>query len=85
MNSRLSYPDWAIFHVPHDSKRIPGETRNQYVLDDVELEAELCRMTDHHTLELFTSLIPADQIVCAPVSRLVVDVERFMSLWRNAV
>jgi hypothetical protein len=65
MNSRLSYPDWAIFHVPYDSKRIPGEARNQYVLDDVELEAELCRMKDQHTLELFTSLIPADQIVCA--------------------
>jgi N-formylglutamate deformylase len=77
MNSRLNYPGWAIFHVPHDSKWIPGEVRNQFVLDDVELEAELCRMTDHHTLELFTSRIPADQIVCASVSRLVVDVERF--------
>jgi N-formylglutamate deformylase len=77
MNSRLSYPGWTIFHVPHDSKRIPDEVRNQFVLDDVELGAELCRMTDHHTLELFTFLIPEDQIVCAPVSRLVVDVERF--------
>ena len=77
MNSELNYPGWVIFHVPHDSKWIPDEVRNQFVLDDVELEAELCRMTDHHTLELFTSLIPANQIVYAPVSRLVVDVERF--------
>jgi N-formylglutamate amidohydrolase len=77
MNRELSYPGWEIFHVPHDSKWIPDSVRNQFVLDNVELENELCRMTDHYTLELFTSLVPANQIVCAPVSRLVVDVERF--------
>jgi N-formylglutamate deformylase len=77
MNSGVSYPGWVIFHVPHDTKWIPGEVRNQFVLNDAELEAELCRMTDHHTLDLFTSSMPANQIVYAPVSRLVVDVERF--------
>lgn len=34
-------------------------------------------MTDHHTLQLFTNSVPAHQVVCSPVSRLVVDVERF--------
>jgi N-formylglutamate deformylase len=34
-------------------------------------------MTDHHTLDLFAWDVPDDQVVRAPVSRLVVDVERF--------
>ncbi len=34
-------------------------------------------MTDHLTMELFTSGIPENQVVRAEVSRLVVDVERF--------
>jgi len=34
-------------------------------------------MTDHHTLQLFTKNVPAHQVVCSPLSRLVVDMERF--------
>lgn len=34
-------------------------------------------MTDHPTLSLFAAGTPEAQVVCAPVSRLVVDVERF--------
>lgn len=70
-------PPWVVFHVPHDSTYIPDEVRHQFLLSDQELDREICRMTDHHTLDLFAWDVPGDQVVRAPVSRLVVDVERF--------
>ena len=70
-------PKWVIFHVPHDSTVIPSSVRHQFVLDDEELRMEVIKMTDHLTLKLFTQSVPENQIVHAPVSRLVVDVERF--------
>lgn len=70
-------PKWVLFHVPHDSTSIPPAERDTFLLNDAELEAELLRMTDHWTLDLFAQGVPADQIFRAPVSRLVVDVERF--------
>ena len=70
-------PEWVVFHVPHDSTLIPEEAREQFALSDVELADELVKMTDHLTLSLFTSGVNARQVVKAPVSRLVVDVERF--------
>ena len=72
-----SLPQWAIVHVPHNSTVIPATVRDQFVLSDLELAHELLKMTDHHTLELFASALPTDQVVEAMVSRLVVDVERF--------
>lgn len=77
MSDPLDWPGWVIFHVPHDSTWIPDDVRDQFVLDDQALRDEILRMTDHHTLELFTSGVPEKQVVRAPVSRLVVDVERF--------
>lgn len=73
----MDVPPWVILHVPHDSTVIPDEVRHQFVAGDAELAAELVRMTDHHTLDLLALAVPAGQIVRAPVSRLVVDVERF--------
>jgi len=70
-------PPWVIFHVPHDSPHIPEEVRHQFALDDVELELELLAMTDHRTLDLLCHGVPKAQVIRAPVSRLVVDVERF--------
>jgi N-formylglutamate amidohydrolase len=70
-------PEWLIFHVPHDSKVIPETVRAQFALDESDLANELLKMTDHLTCELFTSGVPESQVVRAPVSRLVVDVERF--------
>lgn len=70
-------PGWFVFHVPHDSTWIPDNLRHQFALSDNELADELLKMTDHYTLDLFTAGIPAEQIVRAQVSRLVVDVERF--------
>lgn len=75
MNQQV--PAWVVFHVPHDSTWIPDGVRHQFVLTDEALADELLRMTDHHTLDLFTNGIPEEQIARAEVSRLVLDVERF--------
>jgi N-formylglutamate deformylase len=67
----------AILHVPHSSADVPAEVRPQLLLEDDDLEHELRLMTDWHTDELFA--LPPDVAVTVrfPVSRLVVDVERF--------
>lgn len=70
-------PPWVVLHVPHDSTEIPENIKSQFILDDSKLSAEILRMTDHHTLALFSAESSGDSIVRAPVSRLVVDVERF--------
>ena len=56
---------------------VPEDVRHQFALSEPGLADELVKMTDHLTLDLFTSGVPESQIVRAPVSRLVVDVERF--------
>ncbi len=70
-----------VLHVPHASRVIPPEVRAGIALDDLDLTHELDRMTDS-----FTDLIAEQaaklagvpvRVVAAPVSRLVVDVERF--------
>ena len=71
-------PGWVIFHVPHDATDIPEAVRYQFAIDDAELRAEILKMTDHLTMALFTQGVSEGQIVRAGVSRLVVDVERFM-------
>lgn len=73
----MGFPEWAVLHIPHDSTMIPSALRNQFLLSDDELNLELVRMTDHHTLAIFAPLVHAAQVVSSPVSRLVVDVERF--------
>ena len=70
-------PDWVVLHVPHDSTHVPDDVRDQFVLDDLALKEELVRMTDHLTLELFASRVAEYNVVRSPVSRLVLDVERF--------
>jgi N-formylglutamate amidohydrolase len=72
-------PPWVIFHIPHDSTVIPSEVRDQFVLNEKDLFREIIKMTDHHTYDLITGIFPNSQIVKFPVSRLVVDVERFES------
>ena len=72
-----SIPDWVVFHVPHDATAIPDAVKSQFVLSEAELNAEVMRMTDHLTHALFTRGVSARQVVRFPVSRLVVDPERF--------
>ncbi|MDO8828036.1 N-formylglutamate amidohydrolase [Methylophaga sp.] len=47
------------------------------LLGDDDLQAEIIKMTDHFTLDLFTKGVKQSQVVRSPVSRLVLDVERF--------
>ena len=75
---RLStLPPWVVLHIPHNSTLIPANVRDQFTLSDAELNDEIKKMTDHHTQDLFGQGVNSSQIVAAPVSRLVVDVERF--------
>jgi N-formylglutamate deformylase len=72
-----SVPMGVVLHVPHHSTMIPSSVRDQFLLQSSELMHEVVRMTDHLTLPLFAGESKSGQIVVAPVSRLVVDVERF--------
>jgi len=72
------YGTVAVIHIPHASRCIPAEERAALCLSDVELSAELLKMTDAYTDELFavdTYLAPHFTF---PISRLVVDPERFV-------
>ena len=73
----MTLPPWIVFHVPHDSFYIPPEVRRAILLTDEELDREFLRMTDGWTLALYSSGVPRSQVTAAPVSRLVVDTERF--------
>lgn len=70
-------PPWVILHIPHNSTLIPASVRDQFAVSDAELEDEILKMTDHHTHDLFAQDVNSSQVVASPVSRLVVDVERF--------
>lgn len=65
-----------ILHIPHASRVIPPDCRVAFLLDDLALERELDTLTDAFTDELFTCS-SATRIIY-PVSRLVVDPERYL-------
>ena len=66
----------AVLHIPHSSREIPADVRRSLLLSDRELESELIRLTDSYTDILFDCSQAAKVIF--PVSRLVVDPERFL-------
>jgi len=67
-----------ILHIPHASRQIPTDVRRTFRLTGAELECELLRMTDAWTEELFMPATGSGcEAVVFPVSRLVVDPERF--------
>jgi N-formylglutamate deformylase len=68
---------WVVLHLPHDSTEVPKHVRNQFSVSDSELERELLLMTDHHTGDLFSMPGFTSLTIRSPVSRLVLDVERF--------
>jgi len=65
-----------ILHIPHSSRKIPADCRKDILLSDKELEYELLKMTDVYTDEIQKYFRKATAVIF-PVSRLVVDVERF--------
>jgi len=68
-----------IIHLPHSSRFIPEEYRSQFVLSEESLRHEMDAMTDSFTDELFEFDSADDTVVKVifPVSRLLVDPERF--------
>lgn len=69
----------AVIHVPHASTIIPPDVREQFVLTDDQIACEIRLMTDHLTDELFAVSQEMATSVQFPISRLVVDPERFES------
>ena len=69
----------GLFHIPHASKNIPEQYLKYFCLNSEDLNLELLKMTDHFTDELFDVTIPDFQTIKFPVSRLLVDPERFVS------
>ncbi|WDE97529.1 N-formylglutamate amidohydrolase [Lentisphaera profundi] len=63
-----------ILHIPHSSTYIPEEYLIEFLLSPEQLNKEILEMTDHFTDDLFDW--KWDRAVF-PVSRLLVDVERF--------
>ena len=71
-------PPVGILHVPHASTAIPSDLRPRFLLPEALLDRELLRMTDRWTDDLF-SIPPSEATTIRfPVSRLVVDPERFV-------
>ena len=67
-----------IFHIPHSSTLIPNELRGQFLLSNDDLQKEIDRMTDWYTSELFSKASEDFGFALEfPLSRLVVDPERF--------
>ena len=62
-----------ILHIPHASTHIPN--RKGYLVSNEVLNAELQKLTDWYTDELFNNA--TDKAVIAPFSRVFCDVERF--------
>ncbi len=68
---------FAVLHIPHSSKAIPASVRGAFIITDQELEHEILRLTDHFTDELYPLDDPRAVSLVYPVSRIVVDPERF--------
>ena len=66
-----------VLHLPHASTFIPEDLRDDFLLSGQELQEEINRLTDHATDLIFQQAFPEAQSVVFPVSRLVVDPERF--------
>jgi N-formylglutamate amidohydrolase len=70
-------PAALVVHVPHASLVVPGDVAADLLLNASEIEHELLVMTDRYTDELFAMPPSLATTVAFPVSRLVVDPERF--------
>ncbi len=65
--------------MPRASTLIPLARLGDYVVSPADLAREQLRLTDWYTDELYADGWPAADLWRAPVSQLVVDVERFRS------
>ena len=62
-----------ILHIPHSSTYFPN--KEGFVIDKETLDAEVNKLTDWYTEDLFD--VPGAIKVIAPFSRIFCDVERF--------
>lgn len=69
---------FAVLHIPHASVLIGDDIRASFSIDEAALADEVLAMTDWFTHELFSLEGPLSASVVYPVSRLVVDPERFV-------
>ena len=71
-------PPFGVLHIPHSATAIPAEVIPSLLVSDDVLRGELFAMTDWYTDELFA--LPAAEAVPVrfPISRLVLDPERFL-------
>lgn len=67
----------TVLHLPHASDHVPPEVRDQFILTDEELSQEIVRLTDWYTDDLFHLDLDTVAECVFPVSRFVVDPERF--------
>jgi N-formylglutamate deformylase len=68
-----------IFHIPHASQKIPPDQRSKITISADQIQQELVKLTDWFTVELFGCHAGSwDAVIGFPVSRLVVDPERFI-------
>jgi N-formylglutamate deformylase len=67
----------VVVHIPHASIVVPDDVAADLVLTHEELEHQLLVMTDRYTDELFALPPTLATTVAFPVSRVVVDPERF--------
>jgi len=76
LRKRLRIP--LLGHIPHSSLHIPQDIRQSFLVDDIELESELLKVTDRYVDELFSSVYEIGGVSAIyNYSRLVVDPERF--------
>jgi len=68
---------FMVLHIPHASRTIPDDVRASFLPDDTAIERELLALTDAFTDEIVADFHSEAERVIFPVSRLVVDPERF--------
>jgi N-formylglutamate amidohydrolase len=64
-----------VLNIPHASSVIPNDIKDQLIISDQQLWDEIAQLTDWYANELYD--IPGATPIIAPVSRLVVDTERY--------
>ena len=63
-----------VLHIPHSGTLVPSAVVNQFVNQE-RLQQNINALTDWFTNELFN--LPGASAVCTPISRVVLDTERF--------
>lgn len=67
-----------IGHVPHAGTAVPQDVGAHLTISSNEINAEISRITDHHTDRLFHSIVELGGVMFVNrLSRLVIDPERF--------